>query len=726
MPLAQFNIRPGFNKQTTPTGAENQYIDGDFVRFRKGLPEKIGGWRQLTSDGDTLVGAARAQHTWADLDGRKYAAIGTNKVLVIYYEGAFYDITPLEADVTGATFDTTNGDATVTVNKAGHGLARGDLFKFTTVTAPPSSGYTADDFTTNVFQVIDYTSNDFTIEMPSNASGTTSGAGSATIQPYVKPGPINQVGGYGWGTVSWSGKPLPIVSDDLNGAITDSATTITLTDASAFPSSGTILIEDELITYTGKSTNDLTGCVRGTNGTTAAAHADATTVEDATNYVGWGQASGAAETTLPPGIWSLTNYGQKLIATISNNRTFEWDPINTSSSALETRATVISGAPTASTMTLVSDRDRHIFHLGTETTIGTSSTRDPMFIRFSDQETTNVFTPTATNTAGTFRLDDGTEIRGAAAGKDYVLVLTNTAAYTMQFVGPPFTFSLRKVGSNCGLIGRNALAYVDGAVYWMGAQGGFFVFDGTVKALPCTVEDFVFTTGNTGDLGINYNANDIINAGINNLYNEINWFYCKQGSTQVDRVVTYNFDERIWSTGSLNRTSWEDASLYDLPYATEFVEDEFGTFPVVNGKNEISTDDEVYPGKSFYYAHETGDDEVLADGSISSINAFIQTGDIDLKAGGEGEYFLSMSRFFPDFKKLVGQVKITLNLKNFPQSTEAGSTLSPFTITASPVVTKVDTRARGRYVNIKIENDDLQQSWRYGTFTADIKPDGRR
>jgi len=648
MPLAQFNIRPGFNKQTTPTGAENQYIDGDFVRFRKGLPEKIGGWRQLTPDpGDTIVGSVRSQHTWADLDGRKYAVLGSSKVLVIYYEGAFYDITPLESDITGATFDTTNGDATVTVNKNAHGLDKGDLFQFTSVTAPVGSGYDADDFTTNIFIVVTTSTNSFTIEMATAATGDSSGSGSATIQPYVDPGPEIQTYGYGWGTETW-----------------------------------------------GAST--------------------------------WGTASAASGVILPPGKWALDNYGQKLIATVSNGKTFEWDPIQAEPNALTTRATEIATNPTASLMTLVSDKDRHLIHLGTETTIGDTTTQDPMFIRFSDQETLSTYTPTATNTAGTFRLDDGTEIRGAVAGKDYTLIVTNTAAYTMQFVGPPFTFSIRKVGSNCGLIGKDAIAYVDGIVYWMGSNGGFFAYDGTVKALPCSVEDFVFTIGNTGDLGLNYSASGLISVGINNLYNEITWFYASDGQEQINRSVTYNFDEKTWTTSSLARTSWEDAVVYDLPYATEYDRTSSASFPVINGIDEIPTDDTVYPGKTFYYAHETGDDEVLSNGTANSIDAFIQTGDIDLKAGGEGEYFLSMSRFFPDFKKLVGQVKITLNLKNFPQSTEAGSTLSPFTITANPVVTKIDTRARGRYVNIKIENDDLQQSWRYGTFTADIKPDGRR
>jgi hypothetical protein len=232
---------------------------------------------------------------------------------------------------------------------------------------------------------------------------------------------------------------------------------------------------------------------------------------------------------LDPGSWSLDHFGQILVATVKNGKTFQWSPINSEPNALTTRAAIVNGAPTKSVMSIVSERDRHLIILGTETTIGSPSYQDKMFIRFSDQEDISDYAPTSVNTAGTFRLDSGVKIIGAAKAKDYILVLTDSAAYVMQFVGPPFTFSIRQVGSNCGAIGQHAIKYVNGAVWWMGQAGGFFVYDGTVKALPCLVEDFVFTNkGN--NLGINYNAGEIVYAGLNHLYNEINWFYPKSGS----------------------------------------------------------------------------------------------------------------------------------------------------------------------------------------------------
>jgi hypothetical protein len=636
MPLTNVQIAPGFNKQVTETGAEGQWTDGDFVRFRYGSPEKIGGWEQITSD--TLIGAVREQLIWSDLDGRKYAALGTNKVLLIYYEGAFYDITPLNTALTGCTFDTTNTSSTVTVNKAGHGLLEADLFTFTSVTPPSGAGYSASDFETNTFEVASVPdANTFTITMASASSATTSTSGTATVNPYYKPGPLNATAGYGWGTSTWG---------------------------------------------------------RGT----------------------WGSAATTSNLTIDPASWSLDNFGQVLISTIKNGKIFSWNPINADPNALTTRAVVVSGAPTKSVMSIVSDRDRHLVVLGTETTVGSENTQDKMFIRFSDQENISEYTPTSVNTSGTFRLDSGVKIVGAAKGKDYILILTDTSAYVMQFVGPPFTFSIRQVGSNCGLIGQHAIKYVNGRVWWMGQAGGFFVFDGTVKAVPCLVEDFVFT--NTGDnLGLNYSAGEQVYAGLNHLYEEINWFYPKNGSNIIDRVVTYNYQENTWTTGSLARTSWSDATLFDNPYATEFSSTAVPTFPIIQGVTNTN-------GASTYYAHEVGVDQVDSIGNKTAIPAFIQSGDFDLSVGGDGEFFMSMRRFIPDFKRLVGNAQITINLRNYPTSTAASSPLGPFTITSS--TDKVDTRARSRFASVKVANLSTDQSWRYGTFRADIQPDGMR
>jgi hypothetical protein len=631
----------------TDSGAESQWVDGDFVRFRYGLPEKIGGWEQLTIENLTLPGAARAQHTWTSLAGEKYAAIGTSQGLFLYYGEDFYDITPLDTGITGANFDASTGSPTVTVNKTSHGLSAGRYITFSSVTVPTGSGYATTDFTENTFEISNVTANAFDITMPSNSAATTSGTGSAQIDPYIIVGPTFQTSGYGWGTYIW-----------------------------------------------GDST--------------------------------WGTERTISNVVLDPGIWSLDNFGEILVATIHNGKTFTWDA--GASSPRSNRATLMTGAPTASRLTLVSDRDRHLFHFGTETTIGDASTQDPMFIRFSNQEDYSTYQPTATNTAGTFRLDTGNRIQAAVQGKDYVFVLTDSAAYVIQFVGPPFTFSVRQVGTNCGCIGQNAVSYSNGMIFWMSGEGGFFAFDGTVKALPCLVEDFVFTT--TGDnLGINYNASQIIYGEHNTLYNEVTWFYPKAGSTQIDRCVTYNYGENCWTTGSLARSSYADTGVFDVPYATEY-----NSTATPNFNIQGITD--LY-GASTYYAHETGTDQINSSGT-TSINAYIQSGDFDISARrgltgqttgmadlrGDGEFIMSMKRFVPDFQVLTGNSKVTLLLNDYPNNTASSSPLGPFTITNS--TDKVDTRARGRLLSIKIENDAIGETWRYGTLRVDIKPDGRR
>jgi hypothetical protein len=711
MPLKKIPVAPGFDKQDTASQAEGRWIDGDNVRFRYGNPQKIGGWEQLLSS--TLVGAARNQWIWADLNGNRYSAIGTNKVLVIYFEGAFYDITPVDAVLTGCTFNTLNGSTSLTVNKAGHGLSVGRIVKFTSVTPP--TGTTAGNFT-NLFEVITTpSSSTFTVTLPTASSGTATNNGAASCTPYYDFGPFGQTYGYGYGTFNWGGFSSTVTQNQLNGAINNSTGTITVDSTTGFPASGTILIDSELITYASLSGTQFLTCGRGAEGTTAAAHADNAIVYDAATYVGWGEASSVQTSIrLDPANWSLDNFGEILVATMHNGPTFTWDP--SAANALQTRAVINASMPQKSVMTIVSDRDRHLVHLGTTTTVG-GAVQDKMLIRFSDQEDFNTYAPTSTNTAGTFRLDAGTKIVGAVRAKDYILILTDDAAYSMQFVGPPFTFSIRKVGSNCGCLGQHAMIYANGLVFWMGDSGGFFAFDGTVLTVPSLVEDFVFTT-NGDNLGINYDQDETVFAGHNSLFQEITWFYTKANATLIDRVVTYNYGDKVWTTGSLARTTWADASVYDKPYATEYDAAATPTFPIVNG---------VGLGASIFYEHETGVNEVNSAGAETAIPAFIRSGDFDLDLDGDGEYFLKINRFIPDFKNLEGNCKVTLFLRNYPADTttlKGQTTIGPFTVNSD--TDKVDTRGRARLASIKIENDGVDENWRYGIFRVDIQPDGRR
>jgi hypothetical protein len=641
MPLQQVRFLPGIDKENTAVGAQGRWVDSDNVRFRYGLPEKVSGWSSLITD--TIVGVCRKQHAFVDISGNRYVALGTDKFLLIYFEGQLYDITPVRTTLSSATIATTDTSAVCEITTGtAHGLIAGDIVLLDNVTLPGGTGYVDADFENKLFQVTGITSTTvFTITQSTAATATVATGGSIDVIPYENVGPAEQSYGYGWGTDTWGAG-------------------------------------------------------------------------------GWGEASSAQDVILEPGLWSLDNFGQVLIATIANGKTFTWNagaatPLtvraSTSTSGFETTSN-----PTATRLTLVSPTTRHLCHFGTETTIGDTTTQDDMFIRFSDQENINLYTQTAVNTAGSFRLQDGTRIVGALKAKETILVWTDNALYTMKYVGAPFTFGFEQVGTNCGLIGKNAAIEIDGVAYWM-SSNGFFLFDGTVKSMACSVEDYVFNQ-------IDTTKGQQVAAGIDNLHTEVIWYYTSTSSDFNDQYVVYNYGETamnggnsVWYIGTEARTSWIDAVIYPNPFATKYDSTATGTFPVIVGEDGL--------GQTTYFEQHVGTDQVNPDGSTTAVTSYIKSFDFDLKLDGtDGEIFLAMRRFIPDFKNLQGDVQVTLAVKRYPSQSDTVTSLSPFTITTS--TTKVDTRARGRYCNIKIENDSISEDWRFGTLNLDLQPDGRR
>ncbi len=725
--LTKIKFAPGIDKQDTAVGAEGRWVDSDNVRFRYGLPEKVGGWQSLLTD--TLVGVARKQHAFVDQDGNRYVAIGTDKFLIIYFEGQFFDVSPLSTAITGATF-TFNATTTVTLTtSAAHNLNVGDIIRLTSATLPGgTTGVTTATFDDTNFQVLSVpTSKTLTIEAAT--AGSSSSGGSVTINPFEVVGPAAQSYGYGYGVGNYGGTITGAATSTLDGALAadtagnnGSATQIRLVSTTGFPlTGGTIAVGNELITYAGVAGAELTGITRAQKGTSSAIHSDGATVTDATEFTGWGDAVDAGTITLEPGLWSLSNFGDVLVATIANGKTFTWD--SSIAARLSTRASTSTSGfattnnPTATRTTLISPTTRHLIHFGTETSIGTPSTQDDMFIRFSEDENINGYTPEATNTAGTQRIQDGTKIMGALVAKENILVWTDNALYTMKFVGAPFTFGFEQVGTNCGLIGKNAAIEIDGVAYWMG-NNGFFSFDGTVNTLPCSVEDYVYDDVDT-------TKGQQVNAGINNLFTEVVWWYPSAGSEFNNRYVVYNYGQNNaklpmgnWYTGTNTnsiRTTWIDSLVYPKPYATAFNDSNTGSFPVIQGETGL--------GQSVLFEHESGTDQVNPDGSVTALTSFIQSFSFSLQPD-QAEVFLALRRFLPNFKVLTGNNQVTLSIKDFPAQDDIETALSPFTITSSTL--KVDTRARGRYANIKIENTGVGESWRFGTFQVDIQPDGRR
>ena len=644
--LTEIKFAPGIDKQDTSVGAAGRWVDSDNVRFRYGLPEKVGGWQSLLNE--SIVGVVRKQHAFVDNDGNRYVALGTDKFLLLYFEGGLYDITPLKTALTSATLATTDASPICSITTGtDHNLSLGDIILLDNVTLPVGTGYVDADFEDKLFQVTSITSNTvFTITQTTNATATVATGGSIDVVPYEQVGPAAQTYGYGFGVGPYG------------------------------------------------------STIGGTE---------------------WGNAVNAASVVLEPGLWSLSNFGQVLVATIANGKTFTWD--SAIAARLTTRAStttsgfVTTNNPTATRITLISPTTRHLIHLGTETTIGDPSTQDDMFIRFSIDENINEYTPEATNTAGTQRIQDGTKIIGALVAKENILVWTDNALYTMKFVGAPFTFGFEQVGTNCGLIGKNAAIEIDGVAYWMG-NNGFFSFDGTVNTLPCSVEDYVYDD-------IDTTKGQQVNAGINNLFTEVVWWYPTAGSEFNNRYVVFNYGQSNgqlpmgnWYTGvNVNsiRTSWIDSLVYPKPYATAYNSSNDGTFPVVIGQSGL--------GASVFFEQETGTDQVNPDGSTTILTSFVQSFDFSLQAN-QSEIFLAMRRFLPNFKVLTGNNQVTIGVSDYPSDSVAATRLSPFTIDAT--TDKVDTRARGRYASIKIENINLGETWRFGTFQVDLQPDGRR
>jgi len=734
--LQKIGFQPGINKQITPTGAEGQWIDCDNVRFRYGTPEKIGGWNQLGGTGSNeLTGAGRGLHQFINSLSRKYSIIGTNRILYAFSGGVFYDIHPIKSTTTlTSAFTTTNGSPTVTITfSTSHGINPQDIILLDNFSTITDSDFSSSDFDDKKFMVTTVpNATTITITMPSNESGSgATTSGGIRVQHYYPVGPAVQAKGFGWGLGSWGGEDTSALTTTLNGALLDdtagtggSGTSITLTDASQFPSSGTNFIQvgNEEISYTGITGNTLTGITRAVRNSTRSAHSDGATVTNSSDFVAWGEAA-SGDLVLEPGMWSIDNFGDKAICLIHDSAVFSWD--SSLSNATETRAAIITGAPTASRHMVVSTPDRHLVFYGTETTIGDVSTQDDMFIRFSDQEDINTYTPTATNTAGTQRLADGSQIRGAIRGRDALYVWTDTALFTQRFVGSPFTFAFAQVGTNCGLVGQNACVEVDGAAYWM-SENGFFRYAGKLESLPCLVEDFVYDNINLDS------GNQMVSAGLNNLFGEVMWFYPESNSSVVNRMVSYNYFDSspqrpVWTVGSLARTMWRDSAVFGKPHALEYDASTDTSFDVV-GNTE---------GRTSYYEHETGTDQ-NRNGTITAITASITSGDFDITAQrtaqgqqtgvatfrGDGEFIMKIRRFIPDFISQTGTTRVTLNLRNFPNDTAASSSLGPFDITSS--TQKVDTRARARAIALKVENTSTSQNWKLGTFRLDTQPDGRR
>ena len=683
MPLQKLQFRAGINRDSTSYTNEGGWFDGDKVRFRNGLPEKIGGWTKYS---DTqFVGTCRALHTWTALDNTNFIGIGTSQKYYLNAGGTYYDITPLRLTTGGGdvTFSATNGSSTITVTDTDHGANLNDFVTFTN--AGTLGGNVTADVLNQEYQIASITaSNTYTITAKDTsgstvtANGSDSGnGGSSTVGAYqINVGLDDNSYGTGWGAGIWggiSGAAATTAVDDGSG-MTASATSVTVDSSANFETTGYLLIDSEIIQYTGKTSTTFTGLLRGLFGTTAATHADDATVTEALG--GWGM---PATTNVAGALlrhWSHDNFGEDLVMNVRDGAIYYWDKSGgTSSRAVE--ITTLAGstnAPTIAKKVIVSERDRHVLAFGCDSETA-SGTQDPLLIRFASQESLTAWNALPTNTAGELRIGTGSEIITAVQTKQQTLVITDVSVHALQFIGPPFTFGITEVGRNTTIISENAAVAVEESVYWMGYRE-FYVYNGRTQKLVCPVQDFVFSD-------LNRDQDTKIVAGQNSAYSEVWWFYPSSDATANDKYVVYNYEQNIWYYGTLARTAWVDRGVLLYPIAA-------------------STD-------NYLYYQEFG----LDDGSqspASGITSFIESSQVTI---GDGDKFFFASRVIPDitFRESTNetpQVNLTLKARRFPGTTYNQTDTSSVIQSASTPIElfteKADIRLRGRSFALRLES----------------------
>ena len=728
MPLQKLQFRPGVNREGTTLANEGGWFDCDKIRFRSGYPEKIGGWVKDTgtyyNNGVSAVpptgsywGVCRSMWNWESLTGNNYLSLGTNLKFYIQNgpNGLFYDITPIRDANTIASnaFSTVNASTTVTINDPGHGAQNGDFVTISgvggAVNGIPAAALNKE------FQVTYLNSNQYNISVSSPATSTGT-AGAATFTYQITTGLATYTVATGWGAGAWGGYASGTTTTTLNGGINSSATSITLTSAAGFISAGTIVVDTESITYSGISTNTLTGCVRGANGTTAAAHSTGATVTQVTStFTGWGVAASNGGVGQQLRLWSQSNYGEDLIFNPRGGALYYW-AVNANPNVFDrgvimkagdtvNGAVMQSTSPSLANFVMVSDASRFTIAFGTNDPSGAlfPATQDPLLIRWSAQEEYYTWTPAATNQAGDYRLSRGSEIIAAQQTRQEILVWTDAAIYSMQYLGPPYVWGFQIMGDNISIAGPNVVSVANNITYWMGTDK-FYMYSGRVETLPCALRQYVYDD-------INMLQSYQFFSGTNEGYNEIWWFYCSANSNVVDKYVIFNHLERTWYYGTMERSYWLDSPLRDSPMAAG------------------------YDGQLLY--HEVGND----DGSTTPatpIVSYCQSSDFDI---GDGHNFGLVSRIIPDVTfdgsdSAAPTVTFGVRPRQNP-GVNYGTSDSPDVVSANnysgqryynvqQFTQYVYVRIRGRQMAFRIGSTELGVAWQLGAPRLDVRPDGRR
>jgi hypothetical protein len=753
MPLQKLALRPGVNRESTSYANEGGYYASNKIRFRSGMPEKIGGWVKdsgtntstLKPTTGTLWGVCRALWNWLNLAGYNLLALGTN--LKYYIQNGpnsnFYDVTPLRTTTAAGevTFAASTGSTTITVNDAGHGAQTGDFVTFSG--AVSLGGNITATILNAEFQITYVSSNSYTIttSVAATAGDSGNGGGSVVGAYQITTGTDVYALNTGWGAGTWGGVVTGTATNQLNGAINSSVTTITVDDTTAFAASGNILIDSENISYTSKNSTQFLGCVRGLSGTgsgAAASHADNAAVVQSTSFTGWGSPA-ASGVGVQLRLWSQSNFGEDLVFNPRGGALYIW--INAASANTFNRGQLLgpsavitikngttvtadSSCPVIANYVTVSDASRFIFAFGCND-YGTT-VQDPMLIRWSDQESFITWTPAVTNQAGSYTLSHGSQIVTAMQTRQEILVLTDSAIYSMQYLGPPYVWGFQLMGDNISIAGPNAIATANNITYWMGTDK-FYMYSGRVQTLPCTLRQYVYTD-------INLTQSFQFVAGTNEGYNEIWWQYCSANSEVIDRYVIYNHLDNVWYYGdwtnyqgtNQGRTAWLDSSLRAFPMAT--------TYGTTGGTSNTRL---VF--------HESGVDDGTVN-PVVPIVAQVTSSDFDI---GDGHNFGFIWRLIPDLSFDGSDVNApTAMFTVLPRANPGanyGPSNNPDIVSAqtySPTVRtyavqqftqQVYVRIRGRQMAFQVSSGTLGSAtsglgvqWQLGVPRIDIRPDGRR
>ena len=748
MPIQKLQFRPGINRENTSYSNEGGYYAANKIRFRSGQPEKVGGWTADTGTNlstlkpttGTLWGVCRALWNWLNLTGYNLLALGTNLKYYIQSgtSGYYYDVTPLRTTTSAGdvTFSATTGSPVITVTDAGHGAQTGD---FVTYSGAVSLGGNITAAILNAeFQITYLSSNTYTITASVNASAGDSGTGGSSVIGAYQITTGNEIftQNVGWGAGTWGGVIPGTGTNQLNGAINNSVTTITVDSTSAFSTpTGTLLIDQETITYTGTTGTTFTGCTRGVSGAgsgAAASHADNALVVQSTTFTGWGASAPAGQ-----GIgqqlrtWSQSNFGEDLIFNARGGALYYWAnsaSANTfnrgqylgPSTGIVTKSGTIttdSSCPTVANFVMVSDASRFVLAFGVNDY--SSVVQDPLLIRWSDQESFATWFPAITNQAGSYRLSHGSQIITAMQTRQEILVITDSAIYSMQYLGPPYVWSFQIMGDNISIAGPNAIATANNITYWMGTDK-FYMYSGRVQTLPSTLREYVYND-------INLTQSFQFMAGTNEGYNEVWWQYCSANSNVIDRYVIYNHLDNVWyygdwvnytGTAYQGRTAWLDSALRAYPMAA--------TYGVAGGSSNTLL---VY--------HESGVDDGTVNPAVPIV-AQVTSSDFDI---GDGHNFGFVWRLIPDLTfdgSIVNQpIAMFTVLPRANSGAPYGNANNPDVVSAQnyqnqrnyavqQFTQQVYVRIRGRQMAFKVSSDEIGVQWQLGVPRIDIRPDGRR